>query len=82
MAIIKEGNIIACESMKVLLGQGQMLQIKVENPQQALAILKSLPWIKNVNQADGYLLVDAPKEDLRAVALTSWPTPCLESVYS
>jgi hypothetical protein len=54
VAIIKEGNIIACESMKVLLGQGQMLQIKVENPQQALAILKSLPWIKNVNQADGY----------------------------
>jgi len=37
VAIIKEGNVIACESMQVLLAKGQMLQIKVENPQQALA---------------------------------------------
>ena len=68
MAIIKEGNIIACESMKVLLGQGQMLQIKVENPQQAMAFLKSLSWIKNVTQANGYLLVDAPKEDAQRIS--------------
>jgi len=38
VAIIKEGNVIACESMQVLLAKGQMLQIKVENPQQAMVI--------------------------------------------
>src|SRR5208283_838922 len=68
VAIIKEGNVIACESMQVLLAKGQMLQIKVENPQQALAFLKSLTWIKNVTQDNGYLLVDAPKEDAQRIS--------------
>ena len=68
VAIIKEGNVIACESMQVLLAKGQMLQIKVENPQQALAFLKSLAWIKNVTQDNGYLLVDAPKEDAQRIS--------------
>jgi ABC-2 type transport system ATP-binding protein len=68
VAIIKEGNVIACESMQVLLAKGQMLQIKVENPQQAMAFLKSLAWIKNVTLADGYLLVDAPKEDAQRLS--------------
>ena len=68
VTIIKEGNVIACESMQVLLAKGQMLQIKVENPQQATAILKKQEWIKNVTQADGYLLVDAPKEDSQRIS--------------
>ena len=68
VAIIKEGNVIACESMQVLLAKGQMLQIKVENPPQAMAFLKSLPWIKNVTQSNGYLLVDAPKEDAQRLS--------------
>ena len=68
VAIIKEGNVIACESMQVLLAKGQMLQIKVENPPQALAFLKNLTWIKNVTQDNGYLLVDAPKEDAQRIS--------------
>jgi ABC-type uncharacterized transport system ATPase subunit len=40
----------------------------VENPPQALAFLKSLPWIKNVTQSNGYLLVDAPKEDAQRLS--------------
>jgi ABC-2 type transport system ATP-binding protein len=68
VAIIKEGNVIACESMQVLLAKGQMLQIKVENPQQAMVVLKKLEWIKNVTQNEGYLLVDAPKEDSQRIS--------------
>ena len=68
VAIIKEGNVLACESMQVLLAKGQMLQIKVENPPQAMAFLKSQAWIKNVTQNDGYLLVDAPKEDAQRIS--------------
>ena len=68
VAIIKEGNVLACESMQVLLAKGQMLQIKVENPEQAMAFLKSQAWIKNVTQNDGYLLVDAPKEDAQRIS--------------
>ena len=68
VAIIKEGNVLACESMQVLLAKGQMLQIKVEDPQQAMAVLKKLEWIKSITQNEGYLLVDAPKEDSQRIS--------------
>ena len=68
VAIIKEGNVLACEHIQVLLAKGQLLQIKVENPQQAMAVLKKLEWIKNVTQSEGYLLVDAPKEDSQRIS--------------
>ena len=68
VAIIKEGNVLACEHIQVLLAKGQMLQIKVENPQQAMAVLKKFEWIKNVTQSEGYLLVDAPKEDSQRIS--------------
>jgi len=30
--------------------------------------LKKQEWIKNITQADGYLLVDAPKEDAQRIS--------------
>ena len=63
VAIIKEGNVLACEHIQVLLAKGQMLQIKVENPPQAIAIMKNLQWIKTVTEENGYLLVDVPREN-------------------
>jgi ABC-2 type transport system ATP-binding protein len=68
VAIIKEGNVLACESMQVLLAKGQMLQIKVEDPQQAMAVLKKIDWIRSITLNDGYLLVDAPKEDSQRIS--------------
>ena len=68
VAIIKEGNVLACEHIQVLLAKGQMLQIKVENPQQAMAVLKKFEWVKNVTQSEGYLLIDAPKEDSQRIS--------------
>jgi ABC-2 type transport system ATP-binding protein len=68
VAIIKQGNVIACESMKTLLAIGQVLQIKVENPQQATAVLKKESWIKSVVEKDGYLLIDVPKEESQRVS--------------
>jgi ABC-type multidrug transport system ATPase subunit len=67
VAIIKEGNVLACESMQVLLAKGQMVQIKVENPAQAIAVLKKVEWIKSITQNEGYLLVDALKEDSQSI---------------
>jgi hypothetical protein len=40
----------------------------VENPQQAITVLKKFEWIKNVTINDGYLLVDAPKEEAQLVS--------------
>ncbi len=67
VAIIKEGNVLACESIQALLAKGRMLQIKVENPQLALAILKNATWIKAVVAENGYLLVDAPEENAAGI---------------
>lgn len=61
VAIIKEGVMIANAPVQELLTQGQVLQIKVDDPIRAAAVLKSLDWIKSVKTENGYLIVDAPK---------------------
>jgi ABC-2 type transport system ATP-binding protein len=68
VAIIKEGVVLVCAPIHELLTQGQMLQIKVDDPAQAAAILSSLPWIKSVKRENDYLIVDAPKESASQVS--------------
>lgn len=67
VAIIKQGVMIANSTVQELVTQGQVLQIKVPDPTQATAILKSLPWIKSVKSENGYLIVDAPKDSASRV---------------
>jgi ABC-2 type transport system ATP-binding protein len=67
VAIIKNGIMLACSPIQELLGQGQKIQIKVENPENALTILRSMPWIKSVKIENGYLVVDAGKEETSQV---------------
>jgi ABC-2 type transport system ATP-binding protein len=67
VAIIKEGVMLACAPIQELLAQGQMLQIKVDDPAQAAAILSGLPWIKSVKRENDYLIVDASKESASRV---------------
>jgi ABC-2 type transport system ATP-binding protein len=59
VAIIKNGDMLACAPIEELLAQGQQIQIKVEDPAQASAVLTALPWIKSVKADEGYLIVDA-----------------------
>jgi hypothetical protein len=44
-----------------------MLQIKVDDPVQAAAILSGLTWIRSVKRENDYLIVDAPKESASLV---------------
>jgi ABC-2 type transport system ATP-binding protein len=67
VAIIKQGVMLTSASVKELVTQGQVLQIKVDDPAQATAMLKSLPWIKSVKSENGYLIVDAPKDSASRV---------------
>jgi ABC-2 type transport system ATP-binding protein len=67
VAIIKQGVMLASAPIDELLTQGRMLRIKVDNPEQAAAILSGLPWIKSVKRENDYLLVDAPKESASQV---------------
>ena len=67
VAIIKQGVILADSTVEKLVTQGQVLQIRVDNPSPAFEILKSLPWIKSIKTEDDYLIVDAPKDSASRV---------------
>ena len=70
VAIIKEGVMLACAPVHELLAQGQTLQIKVDDPTRAAAILSGLPWINSVKRENDHLIVDAPKESASRVNAT------------
>ena len=55
VAIIQQGVIVANSTVKELLNQGNLLQIKVDNVQKATDFLKSLPWINSVVIKNDYL---------------------------
>ncbi len=67
VAIIKEGVMLACAPVHELLAQGQTLQIKVDDPTRAAAILSDLPWINSVKRENDHLIVDAPEESVSRV---------------
>jgi len=67
VAILKQGTMIASAPVRELVARGQMLQIKVADPSAAAAVLRSLPWVKSVEEADGYLIVDAPRDSASRV---------------
>lgn len=63
VAIIKQGSMVANAPVRDLVTKGQKIQIKVDDPARAAAVLSALPWIKSVNSENGYLMVDAAEED-------------------
>jgi ABC-2 type transport system ATP-binding protein len=67
VAIIKRGVMLANAPIQELLTQGQVLQIKVEDPAKATSILSTLKWIKSVRTENEYLIVEAPKESAAQV---------------
>ena len=68
VAIIKEGVMLACAPVHELLAQGQTIQIKVDDPARAAAILSGLPWINSVKRENDHLIVDAPEESASRVS--------------
>ena len=70
VAIIKNGKMLVCAPIEELLAQGQQIQVKVDDPERASAILLALPWIKSVKTEDGYLIVDAGQESASKINKT------------
>jgi len=62
VAIIKQGVVIADAPVKELLSHGNQLQIRVDNMEQAAAILASLMWVNSVKRDGDYLVVDVPRD--------------------
>lgn len=67
VAIIKEGVMLVCAPVDELLAQGQTLQIKVDDPARAAAILSGLSWVNSVTIENDNLIVDAPKDSASRV---------------
>jgi ABC-2 type transport system ATP-binding protein len=67
VTIIKQGVTLINASIHELLHRGRSLQIKVDQPDQAVTILSGLPWVKSVTARDGYLLVEASQENAAEV---------------
>lgn len=67
VAIVKEGVMIACAPMQELLTRGQTLRVKVDNPEQAAAILGDLSWVTSVKVENDYLVVSTPGESASRV---------------
>lgn len=67
VAIIKEGVMLVCAPVDELLAQGQTLQIKVDDPARAAAILSGLSWVNSVTRENDNLIVDAPKDSASRV---------------
>ena len=60
VAIIQKGTVIRSAPIKELLSQGNLFQIKTEKPDEALAILSALSWVKSAKKDGEYLVVDIP----------------------
>jgi len=57
VAIIKRGNIIVQGPVKELVKTGDVLQIKVGDPDKAMAILREQKWISSVSKEGDYILL-------------------------
>ncbi len=62
VAIIKQGELLTSAPVQELLSPGHRLRVKVDDPQGAAEVLRSLPWVKSVSSENGYLSVDAPQD--------------------
>ena len=57
VAIIKKGKIVVQGLVKELVKAGDVLQIKVNEPDKAMAILGGQKWISSVNKEGDYILL-------------------------
>ena len=62
VVIIQKGVMLVNSTVKELVSKGQLLQIKVDDSQKALNVVKSLSGVNSVHIENGDLIVDAPKD--------------------
>ncbi len=62
VAIIKQGKMIVQGLVKDLMKRGDTLQIKVNEPEKAVTVLKELDWITSITREDDKLLIGVNAE--------------------
>jgi ABC-2 type transport system ATP-binding protein len=68
VAIIKQGKLIAQGGVTELLRRGAMLELRVTNPDKAMAILQEQSWVSSVIREGDLLLVEAPSEQTAEIS--------------
>jgi ABC-2 type transport system ATP-binding protein len=67
--ILNQGQSIATGRVEEILRQGGYIEVRVSQPERALALLQDLSWVEEVWLRDGALYLDAPSE--RAAEITA-----------
>ncbi len=63
VAILKEGKLIAAGEVATLLRRGQGVRLRVQgNPEPAVHLLRTLPWVSGVTVQEEAIIIDAPVE--------------------
>ncbi|MBO9318554.1 MAG: ABC transporter ATP-binding protein [Chloroflexus sp.] len=63
VAILKEGKLIAAGEVATLLRRGQGVRLRVQgNPEPAVHLLRTLPWVSGVTVQEEVIIIDAPVE--------------------
>jgi ABC-2 type transport system ATP-binding protein len=63
VAILKEGKLIAAGEVATLLRRGQGVRLRVQgNPEPAVHLLRTLPWVNGVTVQEEAIIIDAPVE--------------------
>ncbi|RIK46771.1 MAG: ABC transporter ATP-binding protein [Chloroflexi bacterium] len=62
VAIIDHGKLVAAGPLAEILASGERLLLRVDRPDEAAALLRGLPAVRDVVLSDGRLVVDAPSE--------------------
>ncbi len=63
VAILKEGKLIAAGEVATLLRRGQGVRLRVQgNPEPAVQLLRTLPWVNGMTVQEEAIIIDAPVE--------------------
>lgn len=60
IAILNRGKIVAQGDVQELLGQSDRIEIRIARPEAAVAIIRTLPWVKEVRTEGDTVVVAAP----------------------
>lgn len=67
VAIIDRGRLVACGLLDEILAGEDQLEIKVDRPEEASALLRELPSVGAVQITDSHLLVAVPRDEAAAI---------------
>lgn len=70
IAILNHGRVVAMGGVQELLGETDRIEVRVDRPQEALALVKSLAWVTDVSVDDGSLIIKAPIDRSREINKT------------